>query len=31
MLEALAAKGHLKVTVEHGTLVYALWESDAPL
>jgi hypothetical protein len=30
MLEALAAKGHLEVTVEHGRLVYALWERAAP-
>ncbi len=30
MLEALAVKGHLKVSVEHGRLVYALWEPDAP-
>jgi hypothetical protein len=32
MLQALAAKGHLEVTVEHGRLVYALiGERDAPL
>jgi tryptophan synthase beta subunit len=31
MLQALAAKGHLVVSVEHGSLVYALWERDAPL
>jgi hypothetical protein len=31
MLQALAAKGHLEVTVEHGRLVYALWERDTPL
>jgi hypothetical protein len=30
MLQALAAKGHLEVAVEHGGLVYALWEPDAP-
>jgi hypothetical protein len=30
MLEALAVRGHLEVTVEHGRLVYALWERDAP-
>ena len=30
-LSALAAKGHLEVTVEHGRLLYALWERDAPL
>ncbi len=30
MLQALAAKGHLQVSLEHGRLVYALWESDAP-
>jgi hypothetical protein len=30
MLQALAAKGQLQVTVEHGRLVYALWERDAP-
>ena len=30
MLEALAAKGHLKVSVEHGRLHYALWDRDAP-
>ena len=29
MLEALAAKGHLEVTVEHGRLLYSLWERDA--
>ena len=28
MLEALAVKGHLKVTVERGRLHYALWEQD---
>jgi capsular polysaccharide biosynthesis protein len=28
MLEALAVRGHLEVTVEHGRLVYALWEQD---
>ena len=31
MLSALAAKGHLQVTVEHGRLVYSFWEGDAPL
>ena len=31
MLEALAAKGYLKITVEHGRLLYALREHDAPL
>jgi hypothetical protein len=31
MLQALAAKGHLEVSVEHGRLVYALWKRDAPL
>jgi hypothetical protein len=31
MLQALAAKGHLEVTVEHGRLLYALWDRDAPL
>jgi hypothetical protein len=31
MLQALAAKGHLEVSVEDGRLVYALWEGDAPL
>jgi hypothetical protein len=30
MLSALAAKGHLEVSVEDGRLVYALWERDAP-
>ena len=30
MLSALAAKGHLKVSVEHGRLLYSLWEGDAP-
>ncbi len=30
MLSALAAKGHLEVSVDHGRLVYALWERDAP-
>jgi len=30
MLSELAAKGHLEVTVEHGRLVYALWDRDAP-
>ena len=31
MLQALADKGHLEVTVEHGRLHYALWRRDAPL
>ena len=31
MLSALAAKGHLEVTVEHGRLLYSLWEGDALL
>jgi capsular polysaccharide biosynthesis protein len=31
MLEALAAKGHLQVTVEHGRLHYSLWEPDVHL
>jgi capsular polysaccharide biosynthesis protein len=31
MLSALAVKGHLEVTVEHGRLLYSLWEGDAPL
>ena len=30
MLQVLAAKGSLEVTVEHGRLHYALWEHDAP-
>jgi hypothetical protein len=31
MLQALAAKGHLQVSLEHGRLVYALMgEPDAP-
>jgi hypothetical protein len=30
MLQALAAKGHLRVTIEHGRLVYALWKHRAP-
>jgi capsular polysaccharide biosynthesis protein len=30
MLSSLAAKGHLEVRVEHGRLLYALWERDAP-
>jgi capsular polysaccharide biosynthesis protein len=30
MLSALAAKGHIEVKVEHGRLLYALWERDAP-
>jgi capsular polysaccharide biosynthesis protein len=31
MLSALAAKGHLEVAVEHGRLLYSLWEGDALL
>jgi len=31
LLSALAAKGHLEVTVERGRLLYSLWEGDAPL
>ena len=31
MLSGLAARGHLEVTVEHGRLLYALWERDAPI
>ena len=31
MLSALAAKGHLEVSVERGRLLYSLWEGDAPL
>jgi len=31
MLSGLAAKGHLKVTVERGRLLYSLWEGNAPL
>jgi hypothetical protein len=31
MLEALAVKGHLKVSVEHGRLLYALWEGLSPI
>jgi hypothetical protein len=31
MLQALAVRGHLQVSVEDGRLVYALWERDAPL
>jgi capsular polysaccharide biosynthesis protein len=30
MLSALAAKGHVEVTVERGRLLYALWDRDAP-
>ena len=29
MLEALAAKGLLRITVEYGRLHYALWEHNA--
>jgi hypothetical protein len=28
ILSALAAKGHLEVRVEHGRLLYSLWERD---
>jgi hypothetical protein len=31
MLEALTVKGHLKVSVEHGRLLYALWEGLSPI
>jgi hypothetical protein len=31
MLDALAAKGHLEVSIEHGRLHYALWDREAPL
>jgi capsular polysaccharide biosynthesis protein len=31
ILSALAVKGHLEVRVEHGRLLYSLWEYDAPL
>jgi hypothetical protein len=31
MLSALAAKGHLEVSVAPGRLMYSLWEEDAPL
>ena len=31
MLSALAAKGHLEISVERGRLVYSLWERDTPL
>jgi capsular polysaccharide biosynthesis protein len=30
ILSELAARGHLKVTVEHGKLLYSFWEHDAP-
>jgi hypothetical protein len=30
MLTELALRGHLEVSIEHGRLVYALWERDAP-
>jgi hypothetical protein len=30
MLDALAAKGHLEVSIEHGRLHYALWDREAP-
>ena len=31
MLQELAAKGHLEVSIEHGRLHYALWDREAPL
>ena len=31
MLSALAAKGHLEVSVERGRVLYSLWEGDASL
>jgi predicted ArsR family transcriptional regulator len=31
MLSALAAKGHLEVTVARGRLLYSLWERDGTL
>ncbi len=31
MLSALAAKGHLEVSVARGRLLYSLWERDVPL
>ena len=31
MLQKLAAKGHLEVSIEHGRLHYALWDREAPL
>ena len=31
MLQELAAKGHLEVSIEHGKLHYALWVREAPL
>jgi hypothetical protein len=30
MLQDLAAKGHLEVTVEHGKLLYSFWGHEAP-
>ncbi len=30
MLQDLAAKGHLEVSIEHGRLLYALWDREAP-
>jgi hypothetical protein len=30
MLQALAVKGHLEATVEHGRLHFALWKYRAP-
>jgi hypothetical protein len=30
ILSELAHNGHLKVTVEHGKLLYSFWEHDAP-
>jgi hypothetical protein len=31
MLSAWAVKDHLEVSVEHGRLLYSLWEDDALL
>ena len=31
MLQELAAKGHLEVSIEHGKLHYSLWVREAPL
>ena len=31
MLQELAAKGHLEVSIEHGRLLYALWDREGPL
>jgi hypothetical protein len=30
MLQDLAAKGHLEVSIEHGRLLFALWDREAP-